>query len=252
MKTNKIYQFYAELKDFSPKIWRRFQMEGSSTMAELGYVIMTLFEMKASHLFNVKVHKGESLVELLKLKPNFDMKQFMKENPSILDIRYEYHIDQYDLGIEEIKNSIIDRRDARKHTLYKTNLEMGEILSLNYDYGDDWMIRIKLEEIVDKTEESNVIYPILLKGKGYGIIEDCGGVMGLKELVKAFKDKNGEQYENYQDWLQIESFDIHVFNLEEMNERIHIIPRIYKDIYELKKYISDAEINLIERRNIKA
>ena len=45
-----IYQFYAELKDYKPLIWRRFQVAGNITLAQLGYVTMTLFEMKGSHL----------------------------------------------------------------------------------------------------------------------------------------------------------------------------------------------------------
>ena len=40
-----IYQFYAELKDYKPLIWRRFQVAGNITLAQLGYVTMTLFEM---------------------------------------------------------------------------------------------------------------------------------------------------------------------------------------------------------------
>lgn len=32
-----IYQFYAELKDYKPLIWRRFQVAGNITLAQLGY-----------------------------------------------------------------------------------------------------------------------------------------------------------------------------------------------------------------------
>lgn len=46
-----IYQFYAELSDYTPKIWRRFQVFGNITMARLGYIVMTLYEMQAEHLF---------------------------------------------------------------------------------------------------------------------------------------------------------------------------------------------------------
>jgi hypothetical protein len=51
MATQPIYQFYAELDDFKPKIWRRFQVPGNVTFARLGYITMTLFEITASHLF---------------------------------------------------------------------------------------------------------------------------------------------------------------------------------------------------------
>ena len=51
MASQPIYQFYAELSDYKPKIWRRFQVLDNITMARLGYIIMTMFEMQASHLF---------------------------------------------------------------------------------------------------------------------------------------------------------------------------------------------------------
>lgn len=49
MASHPIYQFYAALADYDPKIWRRFQVMNNVGMAELGYILMTLFEMQASH-----------------------------------------------------------------------------------------------------------------------------------------------------------------------------------------------------------
>ena len=42
-----IYQFYSELRNYEPKIWRRFQVLGNITLARLGYILITLYEMKA-------------------------------------------------------------------------------------------------------------------------------------------------------------------------------------------------------------
>ena len=36
MSQHYVYSFYAELKDHKPKIWRRFEINGEKTMAELG------------------------------------------------------------------------------------------------------------------------------------------------------------------------------------------------------------------------
>lgn len=43
MASQPIYQFYVELQDYTPKIWRRFQVLGNVTAARLGYIIMTMF-----------------------------------------------------------------------------------------------------------------------------------------------------------------------------------------------------------------
>ena len=45
MATKQIYQLYAELKDYEPKIWRRFEVVSNIKIARLGYILMTLFEM---------------------------------------------------------------------------------------------------------------------------------------------------------------------------------------------------------------
>ena len=55
MASQPIYQFYAELKDYEPKMWRRFQVPGNITMARLGYILMTMYEMRANHLFCLTV-----------------------------------------------------------------------------------------------------------------------------------------------------------------------------------------------------
>ena len=58
MASHKIYQFYAELDDFKPKIWRRFQVTDNITVARLCYIIQVLFEMTASHLMAIEVPQG--------------------------------------------------------------------------------------------------------------------------------------------------------------------------------------------------
>ena len=60
MASKEIYQLYAELKDYSPKIWRRFEVVSNITIARLGYILMTLFEMQASHLFSFDVPFSEN------------------------------------------------------------------------------------------------------------------------------------------------------------------------------------------------
>ena len=45
MAQHYVYLFYAELKDYKPKIWRRFEINGEKTMAELGYALMLMFEI---------------------------------------------------------------------------------------------------------------------------------------------------------------------------------------------------------------
>lgn len=87
----------------------------------------------------------------------------------------------------------------------------------------------------------------VLKGKGYGIIEDCGGIDGLKSIAEAYSEKSGEEYENYCEWLLDDDIDLASFDIVDMNNRLKNIPRIYEKIYEHGIYPTEQEIELIER-----
>ena len=43
MASYPIYQFYSELCDYEPKIWRRFQVPGNITLSQFGYILMAIF-----------------------------------------------------------------------------------------------------------------------------------------------------------------------------------------------------------------
>lgn len=51
MDLKPFFRFRDEPRDFSPKIWRTFQVSNNVSMAKLGYIIMAMFEMKGNHLF---------------------------------------------------------------------------------------------------------------------------------------------------------------------------------------------------------
>lgn len=48
------YQFYAELEDYKPKMWRRFLINENMTIAQLSYAVLTIFRANGSHLFNIE------------------------------------------------------------------------------------------------------------------------------------------------------------------------------------------------------
>lgn len=66
MASHPIYQFKAELCDYKPLIWRRFQVTDDYSLARLAYVVMTMFEMEANHLFAIEVYPRKNLMRALK------------------------------------------------------------------------------------------------------------------------------------------------------------------------------------------
>ena len=80
MASKQVYQLYVEQKDYSPKIWRRFEVVRNITVARLGYILMPLFEVQAHDLFWFGLHSAKTTVfvwsinirrKKLKTHPNF-------------------------------------------------------------------------------------------------------------------------------------------------------------------------------------
>lgn len=245
MASQPIYQFYAELKDYEPKIWRRFQVMNNITMARLGYILMTLFEMQAGHLFCFDVHVIDNLRKSLEgrdTKESIDrIVDMFQKNPKHSELRVELIDEDSFFGFE---GRVLDAAETKvKHIL----TEKMETMTFSYDYGDGWEIELILEETDADKELSGNELPRVLEGEGYGIIEDCGGPGGLQELTKAFKEKKGPQYQRYTEWLGVDELDLSSFDLEDMNFRLKKVPRIYKDVYEHGLKPTRQSINLLMR-----
>lgn len=80
-----------------------------------------------------------------------------------------------------------------------------DMMLINYDFGDNWMFAVRIEEIIKGHNPKNVV---LLDGTGKGIDDDCGGVFGLERLINN-KDN---------DW----GYDIDDFNIDKINERFDL------------------------------
>jgi hypothetical protein len=210
----KAYQFHAMLRDYEPVIWRRFQVSENVAISRLGYIVMTLFEMKASHAFSVSWYD--------------DAGAFVK---SEVDTGDGYH--DYDFEATSVK-----LKDLR--------LQPDAALVVHYDYGDNWRVVLRLEEVITDPSLSRKL-PRAIDGEMYGIVEDCGGTDRLAELVEEFKKKKGKRYIDLKNWLRGWEFDMTEFDLKEMNQRLKKVPLIYERLYELHDELTNEEFIYLER-----
>lgn len=245
MASKPIYQIYAELQEYEPKIWRRIQVMNDITIARLAYILMTLFEMQGSHLY---------LFEVDELN-NFIVNNLEYYNKHIEDFKEDdlFKIGQYGCIFED--DDIIPRLDKRyrelkdakdiklKHILDEEN----ERMEFQYDFGDNWRFNVILEKIFQDNNISGKELPRVIEGEGFGIIEDCGGVMGLEDIRKAFKIKKGEDYEMYSNWLGKEELDLEKCDLDDLNFRLKKLPRIFRDSYEYGLEPTERSIKILER-----
>ena len=248
MASNPIYEFYAQLRDYQPKMWRRFQVANNVTMARLGYILMTLFEMQASHLFRIEEPFKENLTTAIRKRlGDKEYNRLYADDPLndieenrvfeiITDDTYLYRDDDekvYDITEHKLKHIIAEPRSK---------------LVFFYDFGDNWTVDVTLERIFKDDDLPGRLLPRALEGEGYGIIEDCGGVGGLENLVKAYQKKKGEEYNTYREWLGLNDLDLKRFDINDMNFRLMKVPRIYSDIYERNLEPTKQSVDILERQ----
>ena len=239
MASQPIYQFYAELKDYEPKIWRRFQVPENITMARLGYILMTMYEMKANHLFCVTVP----------IRDNVKLDETLSGVGSVFpDKSWRFEIGNEGLFPGE-GEKVFDASTYKMLSILQGC--QGEKLTLEYDYGDGWEVEITLESVLEDKELPGRELPRVLAGEGYGIIEDCGGTGGLEQLAAAFRQKSGDDYENYREWLGRDESDLTAFDLDDMNLRLKKVPRIYMELYEYGCAPSQRSLDFLERKYLK-
>lgn len=249
MASHPIYHFYAELDDYTPKIWRRFQVTDDITVAKLGYIIQVLFEMKASHLMAIEVPESENYNAYLRTKyPDLPPDDQLFHHEEVI---YRYEImDEYYEEAEDIYRNV-RTQNAAQARLHNAVCHPNDKLSFNYDFGDNWWVSLTLEKVFTDKDLPGEELPRVLEGAGFGIVEDVGGVSGLESLVKAFKKKKGAEYKEFSEWLGADDFDITVFDLDDMNFRLKKLPRIYKKCYEDRLYPTQRSIDLIERKYLR-
>lgn len=173
-----IYQIEITLLGSQPRIWRRFAVPASMTLAKLHDVIQIIMGWTNSHLHQFII--GEEYYGM--------------SDPEI------------GLDMDVIDESKVKLRDAvgrkRKRFMYE------------YDFGDSW--EHELEVLKVGPPEPGVHYPVCLAGERACPPEDCGGVWGYESLLQTIADPSHEEYEEMMEWLGDE-FEPEAFDLDAVN-----------------------------------
>lgn len=94
-----------------------------------------------------------------------------------------------------------------EHELFYLNLVEKKRLKIVYDWSDNWQFNLTLSKIIDGNNENDFE---VLSGKGYGIVDDCGGIWGLSKIFSGEDTCWGE-------------YNINEFDLEKCNEEVQKI-----------------------------
>jgi Plasmid pRiA4b ORF-3-like protein len=86
-----------------------------------------------------------------------------------------------------------------------------------YDFGDDWVHDVSVEKVFSGNSGSEV--PVCLGGKRHRPPEDCGGVHGYREFLKAIRSPGHEEHASMLEWVG-GSFDPEAFDLAFVNRAL--------------------------------
>jgi hypothetical protein len=94
--------------------------------------------------------------------------------------------------------------------------EPGSTLHYTYDFGDDWVHEIKIEEVLP---ERGITEPICVDGASAAPQEDSGGVWGWAERCRILTDPDHPEYEDHLEWAG-DVTDPHAFDIDQVNRRL--------------------------------
>jgi hypothetical protein len=173
-----VYQIKVSLKGSKPPIWRRIQVTGETTLAQLHRILQRVMGWESYHLYQFVVGGIEY------------------GDPGML---------------EEMEGE-----DARRVTLATLVRGEKDTFLYEYDFGDSWDHELLIEKVLPF--EAGKRYPVCLTGKRACPPEDCGGIWGYAGFLDAIQDPQHPEHEEMLAWVggefDPEAFDVDEVNRE--------------------------------------
>lgn len=148
----RVYTFKIVYMGCENKIWRDIKISSKSTLAVLGYAVLSSFSTCAYHLFYM-----------------------------------EYKGTNYELNDEEFQTKPKLMAETKLGDL---KLEIGDKIHMIYDFGEEQEFEITLLSDEEMSRGSGRAYPKVSDGAGRGIIDDMS-TEDLLDLIKKI-DKTGK------------------------------------------------------------
>ena len=176
-----LIQFKMTLQGLKPSIWRRAQVPGDMTLSQLHRVIQIAMGWEDYHLHEFTI----------------EGKAYAEPDP---------------------ENNESDRvvHDERKVRLRDIVSAPGIVFDYLYDYGDEWVLKMRAEGFLEVEEDD--FYPAVISGKRHGPPEDAGGVWGYQEYLEALVDPDHERHEEMLNWRG--PFDPEALSLDRINAEL--------------------------------
>ena len=165
-------------------IWRRLRMSANMTLDQLHYAIQGSFGWENCHLHAFTIGG----------------KTYSSNQPAPTGLFGE-----------------TGDQDSKKVTIADLIEQKIKKFTYEYDFGDSWTHEIKIEKAIPCAKQIKATECI--DGKRNCPPEDCGGIWGYEEFVKAMKNKKHPEHRDLIDWYG-GPFDPDKFSLQNANKLI--------------------------------
>ena len=175
-----ILQLHIELRYSRPDVWRRVLVPDTITLEQLHIVILRAFGWGGGHLYEFVTSEGE---------------RFGSSDP-------------FDAAPD-----VTSGEKAKLTTVLRTST-----VEYVYDMGDNWEHRIQIEKKL--APDSTIALPMCVGGASATPPDDCGGIPGHTDFVRAMADPNDPEHEHLAEWIGQDSWDPKAIDFDEINARL--------------------------------
>jgi Plasmid pRiA4b ORF-3-like protein len=155
-----IYRIRVDLDDAQPSIWRRLDLRSNLTLDLLHQVLQVAFGWTDSHLYRFSLGGGG------------------------FDHHSQLFLCPYDMDNTEWEDD--DGLPAAGTRLDETLCEPADTLRYLYDYGDNWELTLRLEEVLPA--ETDCPAAVVVDGERAAPPEDCGHLVDADSLAEVLAD----------------------------------------------------------------
>ena len=189
----------ADMPGITPPVWRTLRLHSWMRLDELHDVLQIVFDWEDAHLH-----------------------QFI--------VRHTGHVHRYmpEHAIRQGLHPAADTEVEERIRIGELLAAPGDELIYEYDFGDDWTVRLVVEQIEQIEPENDDPSATVLDGSGTAPFDDVGGAGGWDEFLEAINDPEHPRYQELREWTG-------------MPERIQLDPTLF-DVADVNRLLLDPDM----------
>ncbi len=197
----KSYIIQIELEHSKPLIWRKVIMPAGATFNMLHDIVQQVsnfqggYPLDGYHLYEFDLPQDG--IRVTNDEEAYQEHQYYKKNKKEFVERLkniEPEFKRFEEAYQKRMSATVRKPSSIKIDEY---LEKYGELTYNYDFGDGWQFRIRLEAIVD---DYYFGFPTLLGGAETAPPEDVGGIHAFYEFLQIYRDDKHPEHAETKAW----------------------------------------------------